>query len=189
MKVSLRAPTSYNAKVEMHERLIQLPNMAGSAYTLSEDLLIMERVGDEAQEVYDSATALGDHTSEELREAWSKAYGRGPNPSDAWDHAIKAVESVLQPVVLPNDPRPTLGKIIAALDKGPHKFKGVFAGPSQDVAVGNLVGTLRLLWPNPDRHASGQPSPKPTLQEARAVVNLAVALVQCHRDAYLVAAR
>jgi hypothetical protein len=31
--------------------------------------------------------------------AWTKAYGREPDASDASDHAVKAVEALLLPVV------------------------------------------------------------------------------------------
>lgn len=178
----------YGTGEAVYEALQETLQTGGSAYKV-ESGNIVERVGDEAQAVYDAAVASADHTSGELREAWAKAYGRDPDPSDAWDHAIKALESVLQPVVLPKDGKATLGKIVAALSQGARKFKSSFAGPEADNSVDKLVETLCLLWPNPDRHASGQPSRKPTLQEARAVVNLAAALVQCDRDGYLVALR
>lgn len=166
-----------------------LLDLAGSAYTVSDDGLIVERVGDQAQAVYDAATSAADQITEDLRESWSKAYGRSPDPSDAWDHAIKAVETALQPIVLPADGKATLGKIIGELKSNPQRFKSAFAGPDGDNAVDKLVETLRLLWPNPDRHGSGSRTRKPTLPEARAVVNLAAALVQCERTGYLVALR
>jgi hypothetical protein len=39
---------------------------------------------------------------------------------------------------------------------------------------------LRLLWPNPDRHG-GTNSRQPSLDEAQAVVHLAVTIVQWAR--------
>ena len=49
---------------------------------------------------FESATGTGDVASAELTEAWIRAYGRDPDPSDAWDHAIKAVEAILIPIVV-----------------------------------------------------------------------------------------
>lgn len=178
----------YSTEEAVYEALEELLQTGGSAHKVDAGRVV-DRVGEEAQAVYDASVASTDHTSDELREAWAKAYGRSADPSDAWDHAIKAVESILQPVVLPKDDKATLGKILAALSQGSHKFVSAFAGPDADNAVGKLVEALSLLWPNPDRHASGQPSRKPTLPEARAVVNLAAALVQCERDGYLVSRR
>lgn len=188
---AVRAPFEhYSTANQATTKLRTILNLSGSAYTLSDELLVLERVGEQAQAVYDAVTAVQDHTSDELREAWAKAYGRNPDPSDAWDHAIKAVETVLQPVVEPKNTKATLGSIIAALaGGGGAKFKSAFAGPTKDNSVDTLVGALRLLWPNPDRHGAGGPPRVPTLQEARAVVNLAAALVQCERDDYLVALR
>ena len=48
-----------------------------------------------AQQALDTATEVGDTTTEELTEAWDRAVGREPNASDVWDHAIKAVEAAL----------------------------------------------------------------------------------------------
>jgi hypothetical protein len=45
---------------------------------------------------------------------------------------------------------------------------------------------IRLIWPNPDRHGNPNVRREPTLQEARAVVNLAVTLVQWGRDSLMV---
>lgn len=51
-----------------------------------------------------------------LSVAWSNAYGRTPDASDSWDHAIKAVEHVLIPLVAPNQSKPNLGHVVGSLD-------------------------------------------------------------------------
>jgi hypothetical protein len=52
-------------------------------------------------------------------------------------------------------------------------------------SVQALVGMLRLLYPNPDRHV-GPDHRVPTLQEAQAVVHLAVTIVHWGRDGQIV---
>ena len=58
------------------------------------------RVDPTVTAAFESATGTGDVASAELTEAWIRAYGRDPDPSDAWDHAIKAVEAILIPIVV-----------------------------------------------------------------------------------------
>ncbi|MGK2854760.1 MAG: hypothetical protein ACSLE3_11780, partial [Microbacteriaceae bacterium] len=54
-----------------------------------------------------------------LSEAWHNAYGRNPNPEEAYEKAIKAVEEAGAEVVLPKNPKATLGTMIAAVrDQG-----------------------------------------------------------------------
>jgi hypothetical protein len=45
---------------------------------------------------------------------------------------------------------------------------------------------LQLMWPNPDRHGDLQQRHTPSLDEARAVVQLAVAIVQLGREGQIV---
>jgi hypothetical protein len=45
---------------------------------------------------------------------------------------------------------------------------------------------LELIWPNPDRHGNPQYRRTPSIQEARQVVQLAVAIVQWGRDGQIV---
>jgi hypothetical protein len=50
--------------------------------------------------------------------AWSKAYGLHPATSDAWDHSIEALESIVKPrVVEPNNPTATLGHIVREMSR------------------------------------------------------------------------
>lgn len=48
---------------------------------------------------------------------------------------------------------------------------------------------LRLMWPNHDRHGGTTPKRTPSEQEARAVVTLAAAIVQWHREGWVVQRR
>jgi hypothetical protein len=61
-----------------------------------------------AQASFEQATATPGSASTELKEAWRNAYGRNGDPSDAWDRAIKVVEAILLPTILPKQDVGTL---------------------------------------------------------------------------------
>jgi hypothetical protein len=128
-------------------------------------------------------TAVG-QSSAELAEAWRNAYGRNPNPSDAWDHAIKAVETVLIPIVCPTKNKPTLADVAGCLKAQPDQWKLQLEANGTIGAVETMEAMLRLIWPNPDRHG-GAGRRTPTPEESQAVVQLAVALVQWGRTGVL----
>lgn len=74
------------------------------------------------------ATRAHDH----LATAWSKLTGRNPDPSGAYREAVRAVEAVAKPVVLPDNNRATLGQMIAAVREKPEKWT-VTLGSVDDV--------------------------------------------------------
>lgn len=148
---------------------------AASVWTVRDDGAgLIRRVEPTASAAYRQATSERDAASAELAEAWAAMYGINPNYSDAWDHAIKAMETALVPIVAPNNPRATLGTVTSELEKG-VKFVKFGLGP-----VSTLGGMTRLAWPNPDRHG-GDKSRAPEELETSAVVHLAVAVVQWAR--------
>ena len=117
-----------------------------------------------------------------LGSAWNYAFGRNPDPGHAYGEAIKAVEAAAVPVVLPNDPAATLGKVIGQLRSTPHKWQLAL---TRDVpgSAGNSVPAIEvvtnmaaLLWGNQtDRHAPIQPIKQ---VQAEMAVHLALTLVQ-----------
>jgi hypothetical protein len=106
---------------------------------------LVRRVDATASAAFEQAKSPADTASEELDEAWQRAYGREPDPSDAWDHAIKAVEAVLIPIVVPNQAKPTLGHVVSHLDRHGLLWKLLLPGPNDDYSVEPLVAMLRLL--------------------------------------------
>lgn len=163
------------------ERLDMYFTIGGSAWEVIDEPLphLERRVSAEQRALYAAATTPVDDATEQLREAWAKVYGRGPDPSDAWDHAIKAVEILLQPIASPANDKATLGSMLAALEAKPEKWTLTLASSSKTVGpVGTFTAMLRLIWPNPDRHGSGSGSSRtPTREEAEQVVGLAVLVV------------
>jgi hypothetical protein len=174
---------------------LQFPSKVGTAWKKLEILLALGgsvwratekglelRVDPTAGAAFDQASQTSDASSDDLSEAWGKAYGRHPNASDAWDHAIKACEAILIPIVVPKQTRATLGHVVQHLRTQGHLWKLLVAGPETNYDFAPLVGMLDVIWPNPDRHADPKDRRTPTIEETRAVVQLAVTIVQWARD-------
>ena len=92
---TLQLPTRPTKNWKELEVLLAL---GGSAWRATEKGL-ERRVHPSAVEAFSMVTAIQDPASEHLALAWGHAYGRNPDPGDAWDHSIKAVEAVLIPIV------------------------------------------------------------------------------------------
>ncbi|WP_139047384.1 hypothetical protein [Rhodococcus erythropolis] len=162
-----------------------------SVWRVADDFTSLTRVvGDEVQSAFDTAASVEDEASNELRQAWANAYGRNGDPSDAWDHAIKAVEDVLIAVVVPNNGKATLAHVIGELNgANSAQWQMVLPGADKSNDVAPLVSMLRLMWPNHDRHGGVAPKRTPSVQEAQAVVSLAAVIVQWHRLGWAVQKR
>ncbi|GAA11014.1 hypothetical protein GOALK_016_01370 [Gordonia alkanivorans NBRC 16433] len=170
--------------------LARLLETSGSVWTVADDNRSLIRVvSDQTQSTYEIATSPEDDASEELREAWTNAFGRDGDPSDAWDHAIKAVEDVLIPAVVPNQAKANLGHVVGQLRNQGNQWKLVLPGKAQDHDVSPLVGMLDVIWPNHDRHGGVSSKRQPSEEEARAVVTLASTIVQWHREGWVVQRR
>lgn len=170
-----------------HEEVDRILALGRSAWSAGRDGLV-HRSDVTAQTAFDHAAAAPDAISAELQEAWSKAYGRDGDPADAWDHAIRAVEYALIPIVVPNQAKANLGTVIGQLNSQPHLWMLGIRGRARDHGIEPLVAMLRLLWPDPNRHGSSNPERPATPEEGRAVVNLAITVVQWSRDG-LIASR
>jgi hypothetical protein len=165
-------------------RLRQILELGSSAWTVNNTGTgLVRRVEPAAQEAYASASASADTVSVELNEAWASAFGRTPDPSDAWDHAIKAVEELLIPLVLPGVAKPNLGGVAGQLRSAPYKWRLIPSTSSTTLSDAlTLEAMLRMIWPNPDRHGGSSERRTPTQGEAERVVHLAVTVVQLCRD-------
>lgn len=167
------------------DELADLLEHGGSVWTVAKSPLRLERRAPEQQSaLYDSAATPADEAAKQLTQAWSKVYGRHPDPSDAWDHAIKAVEVLLKPVVSPNNNQARYGVMLSNLKAKPAKWTFVLpTGSKTPTSVDVVIGMLGLLYPNPDRHPDG--ARNPTQPEAEAVIGLAVLLVSWLRGGAL----
>jgi hypothetical protein len=148
--------------------LLQILQTGASAWTLFPDGRgLQKRVEETAVDAFKAATTAEDSVSLELAEAWMAAFGRNPDPSDAWDHSIKALEELLIPVVLPEVAKPNLGGVAGQLEAASHKWKLAPSTSSQTLDDGKtLAAMIRVIWPNPDRHGGGAERRAPGQPEA-----------------------
>ena len=158
---------------------------AGSEWTVAAakkgKCYLVRRVPD-GVEVAAAAAFQHPNGGKRLAKAWEAIFGVNPNPSEGYRLAVKAVEDASAPVVIPDDPTPTLGKVISRIDQGgqfrlPHLREEPGGTTSHDVMLNNLK---QLWWGQYDRHGGQPESPLPddvTQDEAETAVMLAVALV------------
>lgn len=157
------------ACIELEEVLYR----GGSAWQVADPPHhLMRRVPAELLLEYQRATNHDDPVSEHLRDAWSAAWRHGdPSVVVAYDGAVKAIEGALIPIVIPNDPTATLGKVLTALRAKPAKWSTRFRGES---TVSALTAVLDALWKTHARHAQVSPN---SLDQAQDAVTIAVAIV------------
>jgi hypothetical protein len=128
----------------------------GSAYHYRNGRL-ERRVDDTAVAAFERVAATAnDEASMHLRRAWTATYGRDPEPSRAYGEAVRAVEAVACPLLLPDDPRPTLGKAIARLRDQAEGWHFVLPGAREAAGTRPFRIMLQLLWTaDRSRHAGG----------------------------------
>ena len=157
--------------------------MSGSAYTVQRDPngqhRLESRVNDTVRDMAVAAMAPSDRVSKYLRGAWQSLYERNLDPSASYRDAVRGLEAAARPVLTPNDPKATLGKMIAAARDKPSKWV---------VAIGEMDTVLMMLqtvWEaQHDRHGTNEAN-RPTnvtRQEAEAALHFTVTLVHLFRS-------
>lgn len=173
-------------RLEQVAELAQLLDDAGSIYTVGvrdERLCVLRRVDPTVQAAADHDAAAADPTADPtagqlLRHAWNTAYAREPDPTTAYRDAVRAVEQLACPLVLPHDNRATLGKVISHLKQGGSvRWRFALVDRDDTDTVDPLVAILERLWTGQvSRHGGGRNSRDQT--QAEAAVHLAATLVQ-----------
>ena len=163
------------------QRLDHILELGSSAYRVAESGRQLEHRLDPTVTAATTYTIVttGPTAGELLSDAWDQAYGLHPDPTTAYRQAVRAVEEVAGPLVLPNSARPTLGTIRDHLRDGGHKWRFVLVDKDGADAVDPLVVMLDRLWTGQvSRHGGGRNSRDQTQAEAEAAVHLAATLVQ-----------
>lgn len=138
------------------------------------------RLDPAVSEAAQRVVASGSRAGQLLAEAWNSVFSLQPNPTAGYRAAVRAVEAAAHIHVTPNDPRPSLGKMIAAISAKPDKWRVAL---SRDTAVRPtevLAAMLQLLWTNEYSRHVGVDETVPlhiTQEEAESAVVLSVTLV------------
>ena len=153
---------------------------------------LLERIDPALWDEYEQVTQLEDQASQYMQEAWTLAFGRNPNVGDAWGRAIKAIETLLKPIVSPKNNKATIGSMTNELRHFPDKWECKLpdreykANGETNVKSGIEVFTdaLATIGYQPDRHGSDQPQDVDEAT-ARSVLFLATTVVGWLRDGIL----
>lgn len=154
---------------------------------------LVERIDPVNWNSYEEVVRPKDSASRLMQDAWALAFGRDPNLLEAWNNAIKSIETLLKPVVLPDDEKATIGKMTKALRDKPEKWacflpdrEYSFEGKKMvKVGVEVFIDALSLIGYQPNRHGGG------IVEEvdetaARGVLFLAVTVLGWLREGVLV---
>ena len=153
---------------------------------------LVERIEPTLWDEYEQVTQPDDQASQCMQEAWALAFGREPNLSDAWGRAIKAIETLLKPIVSPKNDKATIGSMVSALRQSPDKWKCKL--PDREYksngetnvkpAIEVFIDALATIGYQPDRHGSDRPQDVDEAT-ARSVLFLATTVVGWLRDGIL----
>ncbi|MFI6611933.1 MULTISPECIES: hypothetical protein [unclassified Streptomyces] len=164
------------SKAAAVERLDEMLMDAGSAFEVDWRQRCLQRRVD-ATVAIAAEQAMSMDTGTHLRAAWIATYGRHPDPSKAYDEAIRAAEAAAIPVVLPKGTKETLGKVHAHLRDASDKWELAIEG-TNDGSVAPLTELIGLLWKGHVARHAGGPTFRPQRQdEAQMAVHLAATLV------------
>ncbi|MFD5276828.1 hypothetical protein ACFWIX_04625 [Pseudarthrobacter sp. NPDC058362] len=135
------------------------------------------RLPEGVQEVAQAAIDSSQDAGPLLFKAWQYAFGLTPQPAEAMDFAVKAVELVVTPVVCPNHPKPSLGNAVAYVrDQGnwTHNLRVDSDKAPPNTTIHHM---LQTLWSGQHYRHVDQNAVPPTLEQAQAHVQLAALLV------------
>jgi hypothetical protein len=137
-----------------------------------------ERVDETTEEAFNVISTSPDNVSSGfLKTAWSAAFGRSPNASEAYGNAIKAVEASAWPIILPNNQRATLGNIIREIKNNPEKWTTHIEEKRSNIALEGLMLLMQTIWDGQtDRHGTAHPK---AVQQEAAEQAIFIALAIC----------
>jgi hypothetical protein len=151
----------------------------GSAYRVSDDGTALERrVDSTITSLVRQTTSQSNSPSRHLEAAWRAAYGIKPDPTEAYEQAIKAIEAALVPIVLPNEKQGMLGGALGELSKQANEWElSILNREARPAEITPFVEFIRLIYRGQrDRHA-GTPTTTPVGADAAEMAVHAAAMV------------
>lgn len=178
---------SYGTPEVVAELNIQLAE-GRSAYVVSVDrngqYELQHRQPEELTALVAEATSGTDRAREHLRRAWSKAFGRKPDPNGACLEAVAAIEVAARPIVSPNSPRATLGTLIRDMQAKPSKWT---TDSEADDDIGKVIAMMGMIWTGHFRHGDDSKPIDVSNVGAQMIVQLAALLVHWFTSGRIVA--
>ena len=160
------------------EQLTLYLEHARSVYTIGKDddgkYEIQYRQPPELTRLVEETTRGRDRSARHIREAWSSAFKRDANLNAAGAAAVKAVEVVAKPVIIPNNDRATLGQIIRAMRDKPAKWE---TDSEADRGFETVTEMMDQIWKGHYRHGDETKPFEASAAGTEMIVHLAVLVV------------
>ena len=126
---------------------------------------LVKRIDETVQRAAEDLARQGTRPGRLLADAWRHAFSMQRDPSASYRCSVRSVEASAGPVLTPDDPRPSLGKMIAALRDGKDKWDFTFTVDSTVNPKDVLLQMMQLLWTNEySRHVDADPTALPGFQ-------------------------
>jgi len=176
------APGSYDADVRIGSLNRQLEE-ARSAYVVGIDASgryeLQDRQPEELTRLVVEATSSSDRSSEHLRRAWSKAFGRKPDPTAACVEAVAAIEAAAKPAISPKNPNTTLGTLIRDMRAKPSKWT---TDSEADDDIEKIISMMEMVWTGHLRHGDDSKPIDVSEEGAEMIVQVSALLVHWFRS-------
>jgi hypothetical protein len=141
---------------------------------------LVQRIDQTVQTAAEEIVAGGTRAGDLLAHAWRHAFSMTRDPSAAYRCAVRAIEAAAAPILTPDDPRPSLGKMNAVLRDGMSKWDFAFTVDSAVEPKVVLLQMMQLIWTNEySRHVDADDTVPlhVSQEEAESAVVLALTLV------------
>jgi len=141
--------------IESGSKWIAVKSPSGSSVYAHLD----ERVEATATEAFELLTNNNANAASDfMKQAWSSAFGRSPNPSLAYSSSIKAIEAAVWPIILPNNQRSTLGDLIREIDNNQGKWHTSITETVANEGMDSINAAMKVVWHGQtDRHGTANP--------------------------------
>lgn len=147
---------SQSARTQGGNSLRDILKLGGSVWTLQSDYCgLTRRVSEELTKMVNLIDSGELIAKSYLLNAWKYLHQREPDYSLAYSSSIKALETLLIPITIPNDGEATLGKVLGYLKDNPKNPNNAFSDEYMLKANAALNLLLTLIWKNQDdRHGT-----------------------------------